>query len=44
MKSTSTKPGRLIVICVTVVCVAGLILILAIPAESLAVDLVYQGF
>jgi hypothetical protein len=48
MKNTSTELHPelrpLTIVCVIFVCVLGLALILSIPAESLAVDLVYQGF
>jgi len=44
MKNTSTELRPLTIACVIFVCVLGLVLILSIPAESLAVDLVYQGF
>jgi hypothetical protein len=44
MKNTSIEVHPLTVVCVIFVCVLGLALILSIPAESLAVDLVYQGF
>jgi hypothetical protein len=47
MHATDMQPAGLrplTVVCVIFVCVLGLALILSIPAESLAVDLVYQGF
>jgi len=34
----------LAIACVVIVCLAATALILLLPAESLAVDLVYQGF
>jgi hypothetical protein len=42
MRARELRP--LTIVCVIFVCVLGLALILSIPAESLAVDLVYQGF
>jgi hypothetical protein len=36
--------NRVIMACVIVLCLVSTALILAVPAESLMVDLVYQGF
>jgi hypothetical protein len=44
MYNTSTEIHPLLFVCVVAVCILCVVLILVIPAESLAVDLVYQGF
>ena len=44
MNNTSARLSPLAIACVVVLCVAATALILLLPAESLAVDLVYQGF
>jgi len=42
--SKQSELSPLVIACVVLTCVVGAALILLLPAESLAVDLVYQGF
>jgi hypothetical protein len=44
MPTMSDKRNPWITAAVVVVCLVSVLLILAVPAESLVVDLVYQGF